>query len=30
MSVGQEAIRAKGWLAAHRYLILRRLSQSTV
>ncbi len=30
MNVGQDAIRAKGWLAAHRYLILRRLSQSTV
>ncbi len=30
MSVGQDAIRAKGWLAAHRYLILRRISQSTV
>lgn len=27
-ATGREAIRAKGWLRAHRYLILRRLSQS--
>lgn len=26
--VGQEAIQAKGWLRAHRFLILRRLSQA--
>lgn len=28
LPVGQEAIRIKGWFGAHRYLILRRLSQS--
>ena len=28
LPVGQEAIAQKGWLGAHRYLILRRLSQA--
>ncbi|WGW03634.1 quinol dehydrogenase ferredoxin subunit NapH [Tropicibacter oceani] len=28
LPTGQEAIEVKGWLGAHRYLILRRLSQS--
>lgn len=28
LPTGQEAIRVKGWLGAHRYLILRRLSQA--
>lgn len=28
LPVGQEAIAEKGWLGAHRYLILRRLSQA--
>ncbi len=27
---GEEAIRVKGWLRAHRYLILRRLSQLAI
>ena len=27
---GEEAIRVKGWLAAHRYLILRRISQLAI
>ncbi|MDD2884637.1 MAG: quinol dehydrogenase ferredoxin subunit NapH [Dechloromonas sp.] len=30
MTIGQDAIRTKGWLGAHRFLVLRRLSQSTV
>ncbi|MFV0359636.1 quinol dehydrogenase ferredoxin subunit NapH [Tropicimonas sp.] len=28
LPTGQEALRAKGWFGAHRYLILRRLSQA--
>ena len=28
LPVGQEAIRVKGWFGAHRYLLLRRLSQA--
>lgn len=27
LTVGQEAIAAKGWLSAHKYLLLRRISQ---
>ena len=29
LPVGQEAIEAKGWMGAHKYLILRRLAQLT-
>ncbi|WIM04597.1 MAG: quinol dehydrogenase ferredoxin subunit NapH [Candidatus Nitricoxidivorans perseverans] len=28
--IGQEAVEAKGWLAAHKWLVLRRISQSTI
>ena len=27
---GEEAIRVKGWFAAHRFLILRRISQLSI
>ncbi len=30
LKLAQEAIDAKGWLGAHRYLVLRRLSQLTI
>jgi len=30
LTLAQEAIEAKGWLGAHRYLVLRRLSQLTI
>ena len=30
LKLAQEAIEAKGWLGAHRFLVLRRLSQLTI